>query len=98
MDIPIALLNNENVAIGLSLLLALYADDAKIKLPNFIRELFANPVFRIVILSLLLIHDFNKAPHIALTVALAFTWTMHLISKQELEENFEYFSNINRLN
>ncbi len=66
----LSVLNNEHVAALLAILLTLYGALAQIQLPDFVVTLFKNDVFRVVFLSLLLIFRLDKAPHVALIVAL----------------------------
>jgi hypothetical protein len=84
--------DNEYFLIGMALFVGLYASftGSTQKLPDFIKNLFNNPIFRVLILSLLLIHNFHSAPHIAITVVLLFTLTMYTINMQEIKENFSY--------
>jgi hypothetical protein len=81
-------LNNEYLLIVLGLVVALYGANARVSLPTFVRNLFNNNIFRVVFLSLLLIYRLDKAPHIALAVALVFTLAMYSISEEEKKENF----------
>lgn len=67
---------------------------AKVGLPDYIRNLFNNTIFRVAFLSLLLIHNFNNAPHVAIIVALIFVLTLDYLSQQEMKENFEYIKAI----
>jgi hypothetical protein len=83
-------LNNDYVAAGIALLVALYASKSSVKLPKFVKNLFNNSIFRVVFLSLLLTQYFNKAPHVALAVALVFIMTLYFIEEQEIKENFAY--------
>jgi hypothetical protein len=83
-------LKNEYTSIILGTLLALYSSNARIPLPEFIKQLFKNPIFRIVFLSLLLIYRFDNAPHVALTISLIFILTMHVLKSDEEKESLEY--------
>lgn len=82
-------LNNEYLLIGMGLLVALYGANARVALPEMVRNLFSNNIFRVVFLSLLLIYRLDKAPHVALAVALVFTLAMYSLSEMEKKENFE---------
>ena len=92
----LSVLNNEAVVVGIALLIGLYASMVRVKLPAPIVELFKNNIFRVVFLSLLLIYRFEKAPHVAVIVALVFVLTMYFINQQERRENFEYVKAITR--
>ena len=85
------LLDNEAVAVLVALFIGLYALNlGKMKLPDYIKNLFNNTLFRIVFLSLMLVYNFNNAPHVALTIALAFVLTLDYLSAEQIKENFEY--------
>ncbi len=64
-----------------------YASLVRNNVPLFIVKLFDNPIFRILILSLI-IYKGNKDPKLAICIAIGFTITMNLISKQKILENF----------
>lgn len=85
----LSFLNNEYVFVILASLVALYGANARVKLPEFIRNLFENAIFRVVFLSLLLVYNFNKKPQIAVIVSLVFLLTMQYLSQMEIQENFE---------
>ena len=80
--------NNNILVIIIAIIVAAYASQTRIQLPNYIRNLFSNNIFRVVFLSLLLIYSFNKAPHVAIAIALIFVLTLHFLNYQEATENF----------
>ena len=85
------LLDNNWVAAALALFIVLYALNlGRMQLPCYIKNLFKNTPFRILFLSLLLVYRFEKAPHVALTVALIFVLTLDYLSAEETKENFAY--------
>ena len=87
----LTILENEYVAAGLALFLGVYAYTAsRMRIPEYLRNLFNNNIFRIVFLSLLLTQNLNKSPHIAITIAFLFVITLHYIGEQEIKENFAY--------
>jgi len=91
MKLDLSLLDNEYVATGLALFLGLYAIAAsRIELPGYLKNLFNNNIFRVVFLALLLTQNFDRAPHVALTVALVFVLTLHYMREQEIKETFAY--------
>ena len=90
MNSDLTILNNEYVFLIVTSLLALYGANARVELPEFVRNLFENCIFRIVFLSLLLVYRFDKSPQIATVVALVFVLTMHHINQMESRENFQY--------
>ena len=71
----------------ITLFLVLYSGLVAPKLPNFIVKLFENPIFRILILSLI-VYNGNKDPQFAIMIAVGFTVTMNMVSKQKLFEGF----------
>ena len=94
MDIQ-NVLDNEYVALGIAIFVALYGLAlARLPLPNYVRNLFNNNFFRMFFLSLLLIHNFDRAPHVAVAVALVFVLTLEYLSNVEQEENMYYMMNM----
>ena len=90
------LLDNDWVGAALALFIVLYALNlGRMNLPCYIKNLFKNTFFRILFLSLLLIYRFEKAPHVALVVALVFVLTLDYISVEETKENFAYLEAFN---
>ena len=84
-----SLMNNDLfVAVMAILLIAYGLTLARVGLPDAVRNLFANNIFRVAFLSLLLIHNFNNSPHVAIVVALVFVLTLEYLSEQELQETF----------
>lgn len=82
------ILNNDLFVAVMAILLIVYGLTlARVGLPDYIRNLFANNIFRVAFLSLLLIHNFNNAPHVAIIVALVFVLTLEYLSDQELQES-----------
>jgi hypothetical protein len=86
---PFADIDNDYFAVGLAFLVALYGlSMGRIGIPSYIRNLFSNTIFRIVFLSLLLIHNFHRTPHVAFAVAIIFVLTLDYLSRTEARENF----------
>lgn len=84
-------LDNSAIIIVLFIFILLYGLNlAKIKLPNYIRNLFNNTIFKIVFLSLLLAYNFKTAPHVAIIVALVFVLTLDYMNHEEMKETFTY--------
>ena len=71
----------------ITLFLVVYSGLVAPKLPNVIVKLFDNPIFRILILSLI-VYNGNKDPQFAIMIAVGFTVTMNMVSKQKLFEGF----------
>lgn len=70
-----------------TIFLIAYASLARPKLPNFITNLFENPIFRVFILSLI-VYRGNKNPTLSILIAMGFVVTMNIISKQKIFDNF----------
>ena len=93
MNPNLSILDNEYIAVLIVLFLYIYGVVlSRVGLPDYIRNLFNNNIFRVVFLSLLLLHDFNKSPHVALIIALAFIITMNYLNQLEIKENFAYLA------
>jgi hypothetical protein len=91
MNLDLSVLDNEYVVAGLALFIGLYGLTlSRVELPDYVRNLFNNNIFRVVWLFLLLVFNFNKVPHVAITIALVFVLTLHYINEQEIKENFAY--------
>jgi hypothetical protein len=89
MSLDLASVLNNNYAVAIfALFITVYASLERVSLPPYVRNLFKNDVFRVVFLSLLLIYNFEKSPHVALFVALIFVLTLHYLNQQESRENF----------
>jgi hypothetical protein len=71
-----------------SLFLVLYGSLAKPKLPNVIRQLFDNAIFRVAILSLLLFKKGNDI-QLSLMVAIAYIYTMQMNNMEKTTEKFQ---------
>jgi len=80
-------LSNNYISAGLTLFLALYAGMAKPQLPEFVAQLFENPVFRMAILALV-VYMSTRDLRMAIMVAVAFTLTMNLVNEQRISEGF----------
>ena len=81
-------LNNDYVIAALTVFAIVYASQSQVQLPKWLVTLFKNDIFRVIYLSLLLIIPFDKAPHVAILVALVFVITMKYIGQQETQEHF----------
>lgn len=95
-----SLINNDVVVIILAIIVAMYASMIRVELPEYIKTLFRNNIFRLVFLCLLLIYSFKAAPHVALAIALVFVLTLYFLNHEETKANFthlEKFKNSLRL-
>ena len=89
MAFDLSFLNTEWGSTLLIMFVILYGLNlGRIQLPDYIRNLFNNTIFRIAFLSLFLVHNFNKAPHVGLAVALVFVLVLEYLGNMEAKENF----------
>ena len=79
--------SNKYSSVVLTMFLVFYSGLAAPSLPSFVRNLFENPIFRILILSLI-VYKGNKDPQLAIMIAVGFTVTMNFVSSQKFFENF----------
>ena len=91
MDLSI--LDNDYAVTVISMFIGLYGltlyNDM---LPGYIRNLFNNQWFRVLFLSLLLMHNVKSRPFVAVAIALVFVMTLEYINEQEIKENFAVLS------
>lgn len=74
----------------LTTVLIVYGARINLPIPDFIRKLFKNDVFRVVFLMLLLVFKAEASPSLALLIALVFLVIMGAINNLEVRENFQY--------
>ena len=84
-----ALFSNKYSSNLITLFLVLYGGLAAPKLPQFMVNLFENPIFKIIILSLI-VYKGNNDPMFAIMVAVVFTVTLDIIKKQKFLETFTF--------
>lgn len=90
---------NDTITIIVSFFIVLYALNlSKMKLPCQIKNLFNNTIFRILFLSLMLIYNFNKSPHVALAVAFVFVIILEQVETEKIYENCEYLDSLMKQN
>lgn len=83
--------NNEIVMTVMIFAAILYGlSISNIKLPCSVKNLFNNIIFKMVFLSLILVYNFEKSPHIALTIAVVFILTLDYLNKEKMYENCAY--------
>ena len=75
------------LSIIFTMFLVFYSSRAAPKLPNFMLKLFDNAIFRILILTLI-VYKGNRDPQFAIMIAVCFTISMNILSKQKLFEGF----------
>lgn len=89
------LLDNQIIRAALILFIILYGLNlSKIKLPPYIKDLFNNTIFKIAFLSLLLMTNLNKDPHVAIIVSVVFVLTLEYLNNEEIKENFMYLESL----
>jgi hypothetical protein len=83
-----SIFSNKYASSAITLFLVLYGGLAAPKLPKFMIKLFENPIFRIVLLSLI-VYNGNRDPKFAIMIGVAFTVTLNMISNQKFLEGFD---------
>ena len=78
---------NKTLYTFVTLFLILYGSLAKPKLPSVIRQLFDNAIFRVMVLSLILIRKGNDL-HLSIMIAVAYIFTMQLNNMEKTKEKF----------
>jgi hypothetical protein len=86
------ILDNKYVTLILTILIFLYAATIRPELPPYIKVLFKNPIFRILILFLIVLRG-NNNPLFALAIAIAFVTTLTCLNQQKANEAFNSLSN-----
>jgi len=84
--------NNVYISTALGAFLVVYGGLAGPKLPSFIKNLFKNPIFKVLVLAYIMYRG-NKNPQLSIMIAVAFTVTLNLISEQETKEQMENLRN-----
>jgi len=79
--------SNEYSSTIATMFLVLYGGLAAPKLPQFVVNLFDNPIFRLIVLSLI-VYKGNKDPKFSIMIAVVFTMTLNIINKQTFLEGF----------
>jgi hypothetical protein len=93
MNIDKSLIDSDYVAVMLAFFVILYAFTLSriTVLPDYIKNIFNNNIFKILFLSLALIYGFEKTPTVAIVVAMIFVITVDKLGTQEMYENVAYF-------
>ena len=78
---------NKNISSIVGLFLVLYGGLAKPKLPRFIRNLFENLIFRVIILALIMYRG-NKDPQLSIMLSVGFTMVMNKLNEEKIKEEF----------
>ena len=87
---------NPYFATIVTIILTIYASLASPNLPNFIKKLFNNSIFKILIISFIA-YRANKNPQLSLLISICFVITLNLIADQENKEAFSQIENFNQL-
>lgn len=90
-------MNSYITAFGALIIVLYILTLSRVGLPSYIEALFKNTIFRVVFLSLLLVFNFKKTPHIAVIVAMIFVITLEYLNAKETKETFEYVEAYNEL-
>ena len=78
--------NNKYVSTAITIGLGLYAALLGPNLPTFVKDLFKNTLFRILILFLVIVRG-NKDPKMAIMIAVAFILTLDYVHVRDVKEN-----------
>lgn len=76
--------------------LTVYASFASPKLPNYVKKLFDNSIFKIIIISFIG-YRANKDPQLSLIIAIAFIVTLNFLSEKETKESFQNIETFQQL-
>jgi len=87
MNVDYILDNSYVKAIFITLML-LYVATIRPELPSYIKNLFNNPIFRIVVLFIVVMKG-NKDPFFSLMIAISFVVTLNCLSAQQARETFK---------
>ncbi len=80
--------NNKYVSTAITIGLGLYAALLGPNLPNFVKDLFKNTLFRILILFLVIVRG-NKDSKMAIMIAIAFILTLDYVYVKDAKEKLE---------
>ena len=92
MDIDY-ILENHYVRSVLITFILLYTASIRPELPSYIKNLFNNSIFRIVVLFFIVMKA-NKDPTLSLLIAIGFVLTLDFLSVQQAKESFKVIKNI----
>ena len=86
--------NNKYVSTAITIGLGLYAALLGPNLPKFVKDLFTNTLFRILVLFLVVVRG-NKDPQMAIMIAVAFVLTLDYIYVGDAKETFKMIEAMN---
>ena len=81
------ILDNPYVIGTLTMFIFLYAATIRPELPPYIKVLFTNPIFKVLVLFLIVVRG-NKDPLFSLAIATAFVTTISYLNQQQATEAF----------
>jgi len=84
--------DNKYVSTGITIALGLYTALLGPELPQFVKDLFQNTIFRILVLFLIVVRG-NKDPKMAIMIAVAFILTLDYIYVKSAKETFTAIEN-----
>jgi len=87
---------NPYFATTITIILTVYASLASPNLPNFLKKLFDNSIFKILIISFIA-YRANKNPQLSLLVAVCFVVTLNFLAEKDNKEAFEQIETFNQL-
>lgn len=90
------LMLNPYFATIITIILTVYAVLASPKLPNFLKKLFDNTIFKIIIISFIA-YRANKNPQLSILIAICFVITLNYLAEKETKETFEQIERFNQL-
>ena len=79
--------DNSYVMATLTIVTALYVSSINSKLPSYIKVLFNNPIFRVIVLFLIVARG-NKDPIFSLILGIAYVTTLIFLQQQQANEAF----------
>lgn len=83
---------NDYVSTTITMMIALYATLLRPELPSFIKTLFNNLIFKIIVLFLIVVHG-NNDPKMAIMITIGFVLTLDYIGSENAKENFDNIQN-----
>lgn len=86
------ILDNPYVIGTLTMFIFIYAATIRPDLPPYIKVLFSNPIFKILVLFLIVVRG-NKDPLFSLAIATAFVTTISYLNQQQAKETFTSLNN-----
>jgi len=85
--------DNSYVMAILSIVTALYIASLTTSLPKFVSVLFNNPIFRVVVLFLVVVRG-NKDPVFSLLLGIAYVSTLIFLNQKQAKEAFTQVKNV----